>query len=280
MGKVRLPIILSLVLLGSTTLGGGCSLLPVQDYTQITLEAKPTDSEPEITPDLLDDAQEVVSQRIEGLGVNKAKVKVVMPNQLQVDLPGMIDPLVTERVLSVAGYLSFRRLKVDAQASFQAESENLQGLLAEANILSQTGSLDEIEALQLLIDQSRENILDFFEESDLTGAYVQDALAQPTGTGESWEIVINFDREGAVLFAELTQEMAGTGRAIGIFLDHRLLSAPVVDAQYADTGIEGGSAVISGNFDTESAKALEIQLRSGALPVPFEVISILTADKE
>jgi preprotein translocase subunit SecD len=42
--------------------------------------------------------------------------------------------------------------------------------------------------------------------------------------------------------------------------------------QYAETGITGGSAVISGNFTAESARDLEIQLRGGALPLPVEVV--------
>ena len=74
------------------------------------------------------------------------------------------------------------------------------------------------------------------------------------------------------MFSELTRNIAGTGRALGIFLDERLISAPSVDVEYAATGITGGSAVISGNFNAESAKDLEIQLRGGALPVPVEVI--------
>jgi preprotein translocase subunit SecD len=45
-----------------------------------------------------------------------------------------------------------------------------------------------------------------------------------------------------------------------------------VDVQYAETGITGGGAVISGNFTAESARDLEIQLRGGALPLPVEVV--------
>jgi len=59
---------------------------------------------------------------------------------------------------------------------------------------------------------------------------------------------------------------------LGIFLDQRLLSAPVVDARYAETGITGGTASISGNFTTQSANDLAVQLRGGALPVPVEVV--------
>ena len=85
-------------------------------------------------------------------------------------------------------------------------------------------------------------------------------------------MAIQFDGEGGRQFAELTRNIAGTGRSIGIFLDNRLLSAPTVDVQYAETGITGGRAVISGNFTAESSRDLEIQLRGGALPLPVAVV--------
>jgi preprotein translocase subunit SecD len=84
--------------------------------------------------------------------------------------------------------------------------------------------------------------------------------------------VLEFNDQGGELFAQLTRDIAGTGRSIGIFLDDNLISAPVVDVQYAATGITGGSAVISGNFTAESARDLEIQLRGGALPLPVKVV--------
>ena len=86
-------------------------------------------------------------------------------------------------------------------------------------------------------------------------------------------MIIYFDNEGAQRFAELTKNIALTGRSIGIFLDNDLISAPVVDdPRLAETGITGGSAVITGNFTVETANDLAVQLRGGALPFPVEVV--------
>ncbi|MEO1446237.1 MAG: hypothetical protein AAFV46_08375, partial [Cyanobacteria bacterium J06635_11] len=82
------------------------------------------------------------------------------------------------------------------------------------------------------------------------------------------------------LFAEQTKLMAGTGRTIGLFLDNVLLSTPVVSVDFADKGIDSGSAVISGNFTKAAAKALEIQLKSGALPVALKTLAIVTSSDE
>jgi preprotein translocase subunit SecD len=83
---------------------------------------------------------------------------------------------------------------------------------------------------------------------------------------------LEFDAEGGRLFAELTKELAGTGRTLGIFLDDRLISSPVVGAEFAETGITGGRAVIQGRFTAQEANDLAVQLRGGALPVPVEIV--------
>ncbi|HEY9909345.1 MAG TPA: protein translocase subunit SecF, partial [Thermosynechococcaceae cyanobacterium] len=45
-----------------------------------------------------------------------------------------------------------------------------------------------------------------------------------------------------------------------------------VGVEFAQTGITGGNAVITGRFTAEEANDLAIQLRGGALPVPVEVV--------
>lgn len=81
-------------------------------------------------------------------------------------------------------------------------------------------------------------------------------------------MIVRFDSQGAELFAQLTKEIAGTGRSLGIFLDDRLISAPTVAVEYAETGIVGGSAEISGGFTAQTANDLAIQLQGGAARSP------------
>jgi preprotein translocase subunit SecD len=83
---------------------------------------------------------------------------------------------------------------------------------------------------------------------------------------------IRFDKEGGDKFAELTKRLAGTGRSIGIFLDNVLISAPIVGVEHAQTGIQGGGATITGNFDAKAATELAIQIKGGSLPVPIEIV--------
>src|SRR5690606_33660595 len=58
-------------------------------------------------------------------------------------------------------------------------------------------------------------------------------------------------------------------------LDGEVLSAPVINEP-----ILGGTAVISGSFDVDSANQLAISLRSGALPVTLTVVEESTISAE
>jgi len=78
------------------------------------------------------------------------------------------------------------------------------------------------------------------------------------------EVALEFDSEGSKMFADITRR--NVGKSVAIFLDNQILSYPRVDS-----AIEGGKAVIQGNFTTDEAKQLSVSLNAGALPVPLKV---------
>ncbi len=80
---------------------------------------------------------------------------------------------------------------------------------------------------------------------------------------------MEFDSEGAQIFAEIT----GThvGERLAIILDNVVKSAPVIKTRIPD-----GKAVIEGRFTLEEANELRIILKSGALPIPFDIIQNTT----
>ena len=102
---------------------------------------------------------------------------------------------------------------------------------------------------------------------DLVDAYV--GTDQATG---AWVVNIQFDDRGAELFGQMTGEIntqsnPQTDEVIAVFLDNRELIAPVARAHIRD-----GRSQISGGFNRESARRLAIQLKSGRLPVPLNLI--------
>ena len=271
-----IPKRLSQWLLGAAILTSAACANRLTAYKQVTLEAI-TPPEEAISSDRLEETTKVLEDRLLGLGIELAEIEVVEPNQIAVRLPLAVDAQTAEEILISTGQLSARNQKPDTEAKLASSIEDLQRLLVEQNTLIKTDKLSQAEALQSQIDKTRAAISDLFELGELTGAVLESATARQAA-GDIWEVDIQFDEAGADLFAAQTQKMAGTGRAIGLFLDEVLLSAPVVDVMFAESGITGGEAVISGNFTAAAARDLEIQLNSGALPVTLETVEITSTE--
>jgi preprotein translocase subunit SecD len=140
--------------------------------------------------------------------------------------------------------------------------------------------LEEIISAQQEIQDAVANEIEDFEPNpiafepihkigDLTGRNLKRAsmqFQQQTGYPAGEPVVqLEFDAEGAKMFAQLTKENAGG--TIPIYVDGELISEPTVSMKFAQSGITGGTAIISGNFTVESAKDLAWRLNAGALPV-------------
>ncbi len=252
--------------------------LDLQGGAQLTIQLQPSEDIPEITARETEAVLSVVRNRVDALGVSEPLVQTIGTDQILVQLPGVSDPAQAERVLGGTAQLDFREEIRNPEVSAQLEvrQQELQQLLIEQAVASQNASAEEKQLLEAKVKEKQAEvdalIARLFQRTGLTGKNLKSADPQPTNQSGSWGVGIRFDAEGGKLFAELTKNIAGTGRRLGIFLDDRLLSAPVVDAQYAVTGISGGAAEISGNFTVETANDLAVQLRGGALPVPVEIV--------
>jgi preprotein translocase subunit SecD len=246
--------------------------LDLQGGAQLTIQVKPTAEIPKITADELEAVLSVVEGRVNGLGVSEPVVQTVGSDQILVQLPGVNDPEQAERVLGGTAQLDFRKQAPGSEAQLLIEQQVRQELLSKQAQLRQSGDEKAIAENQASLERSNEAINKLFERTNVTGKNLKDARPQPMQAGNSWEVSIRFDTPGGEGFAQLTKDLAGTGRSIGIFLDNALISAPTVGPEYAQTGIAGGGAVITGNFTAETANELAVQLRGGALPVPVEIV--------
>jgi preprotein translocase subunit SecD len=218
----------------------------------------------------------VIENRVNALGVSEALVQTVGQNKILVQLPGVTDPTQAERILGGTAQLEFRQQKSGTEGEFQAEYSIKRQLDTQLEFLRKQGSSPEViqknEELRKSLDKSNQALLNLFESVGLTGKNLEDARPAPTQAGNAWEVAIRFNAEGGKKFAELTKNLAGTGRSLGIFLDNNLISAPSVGVEFANTGITGGAAVITGNFTIETANDLAVQLRGGSLPFPVKVV--------
>ncbi|NLG33693.1 MAG: protein translocase subunit SecD [Syntrophomonadaceae bacterium] len=99
----------------------------------------------------------------------------------------------------------------------------------------------------------------------VTGKNLKNAEDRMNPNSQQAEVTLELDQEGARLFGEATK--ANIGKPLFIVLDDRVISAPTVN-----TAITDGNAVIEGNFTAKEAQDLAVLLRSGALPVSFNVL--------
>ncbi len=106
----------------------------------------------------------------------------------------------------------------------------------------------------------------------VTGANLKDAQVRKNTQSGEYAVTLEFDAEGAKLFAAATQ--ANVGKRIAIVLDKKVISAPSVSSVISD----GNAEISGGKFTAEEANTLALQLRSGALPVSFSIMEKRTVE--
>lgn len=177
----------------------------------------------------------------------------------RVNLFGVAEPLVqTERASALSG-VSEDRLIIDlpgvtdikAAVAALGETPTLEFRLATTTIVGTTTALA-------------------YAPTGLTGRYLSSAALQ-FGSGAtaglaSPQVVLNFNSEGAELFAKITGE--NIGGTLAIFLDGQPISTPTIQE-----AIPGGQATITGRFTAIEARELVRNLNFGALPVPIALES-------
>ena len=154
--------------------------------------------------------------------------------------------------------------RVGDQFRLIIELPGVQDVKQAIDIIGQTAQLE----FRLPLTATPSSEKDFMT-TDLTGKDLLLAQIQFNSGGGKINagpsVGLEFNSDGAKKFAKLTKE--NLGRPIAIFLDNRVLTAPVVQTEITD-----GKAVITGNFTLDEAKQLTIQLNAGALPIPIKII--------
>lgn len=166
----------------------------------------------------------------------------------RVDLFGVSEPVIQTSI-------------VDNDYRIIVELAGITDINQALDLIGQTAQLDFRE---LAPEASQAATIFDFIPTQLSGKNLKRAQVQFGQTGAP-EVSILFDEEGSALFSEITAR--NINKPLAIFLDGLPVTTPTVNQQ-----IVGGQAVITGNFDTETAKNLSIQLNAGALPVPIEII--------
>ena len=238
--------------------------------SQLVYEADVSNVNAEEVPELMGTLREVIERRINVFGVSEPIVQVErssfvtdeVRHRLLVELPGVTD--VGEAVTEIGRTPLLEFKLIDQEAAQAADGEISLDALA-------TSSEEEIA---VDVDDTESTSTSPYVDTGLTGRYLESARLDFTGNeagtvGREPVVLLNFNREGAELFEEITA--ANVGEQLAIFLDGEMLSAPRINER-----IGGGTAVISGGFTPADARDLAQNLNFGALPLPIELVSTQT----
>ena len=107
--------------------------------------------------------------------------------------------------------------------------------------------------------------------TELSGKNLKSATLSFDPNDGTPQVALNFDEEGAKMFAAVTER--NINKPVAIVLDGYTISAPTVNERIPD-----GKAVISGRFTVTEAKLLVQRLNTGALPVPITLVGQQTVE--
>ena len=276
--------------------------LDLKGGSQLTLQL--IKKEGDVNKDELDSVKAVLDKRVNNLGVSESNLQTLGSNQLILELPGEQDPLSAKRVIGKTALLEFRKQSPNTDKELrdlQLQRSKINILIKEFDELIKRkidenaitkikNSLIEIEDkisfksnekdIYKDLNNTRKyinkEIANLFLKTDLTGKDLVNAGRRQEQVNNNWEVLLTFTNQGGEKFADITKSIAGTERLLAIVLDGESISEASVGNQFINTGITGGSATISGNFNAEESRELEVQLRGGALPLPIEIIETNT----
>jgi len=214
--------------------------LDLQGGTQLILETQMDKIDPQNRDSALESAKNVLEKRVNLYGVSEALVqssKVGNQRRILVELPGLKDASAAARLVGRTAQLDFREMT--GTPSAQA-TESALALLGSFQPTGLTGA--DLKGSQVTFDSGR-------------------------GVKSGPQVAIEFTPDGAKKFADITKR--NINKPLGMFLDGVPISWPPPVVQQE---IFGGNAVITGQFTTQQAKDLAIQLNAGALPVPIKIL--------
>ncbi|MBP52623.1 MAG: protein translocase subunit SecDF [Opitutae bacterium] len=223
--------------------GGIAFTMEISDVNRSEIAEGPSGTNP------MDKVVEIMSERLNAFGVAETLVRKKGENAIEVQIPDRTtkqDPGIIEELQKPAK-LEFRIVNTDANAPLPIQ---------EGEEWTDEEGIPYIALLRADSEPNERPIwIRRIAESD--GEIIEEAYPRQDQMG-GWEVGLDFTSEGGKVFGDLTGDIAqmndlktGALGRLAIVLDGQLESAPTVKQK-----IDGGSAVISGNFSYREAKML------------------------
>jgi preprotein translocase subunit SecD len=225
--------------------------LDLEGGTTLLLQLYPTATVSQITTQILQQTVMIIQNRINNLGVTEPTISRVGGNRIEVDIPKMSNPEEAERLIKQVAVLDFKIVPIDVANT----ADQYQQLLTEPGLPAKQKAAAEKYLNVTAYDLSGPVV---YSGKDLKGA--QSGYNQQGGSP-----IVLFQTKNPMAFGKLTG--ANVGKPLGIFLDHRFVSAPIIDQPIYSNG------QITGQFTQEETILLANELNAGALPAKIGIIN-------
>ncbi|HWF38222.1 MAG TPA: protein translocase subunit SecD [Candidatus Acidoferrales bacterium] len=211
----------------------------------------------------MDQAEETIRRRIDALGLTEPLVAPYGQgdNEIIVELPGEGDPNRAKSVIQAGGQLELH-LVIDA-TPYQSE---VAALAAHGGILPPNAQI--VQGKSSASSSSQPAVESWYvidRVPVVTGRDLRSATAiRSTKNPGYYDVDFTLSTEAGARFGPFTEQ--NIGKQLGIVLEHKLQTAPVINGRIDDTG------VIEGQFGEQEANDLGLVLRSGALPASIKYL--------
>lgn len=221
--------------------------LDLQGGLQVVLEARPPEGET-VSSDALEGTRDTLERRVNELGVSEPLIQTRGVNQIIVELPGADDVEQAIDTLQATALLEF----IDPQGEF---------LPPGTRVNTSTGTA---ESVGTGLPASGTNPPTF--TTIITGAGLSDAYIATDQIGRR---VVAFELNGDAANELYRFTSSNIGRPMSIAVDKVIISTATIEAAISSSGTITG-------MNTDQVRELSVQLKSGALETPLEVVQSRT----
>jgi preprotein translocase subunit SecD len=257
----------------------------------------------------LAETEDILTNRVNGLGVSGAEVNTTGDNEITVSIPGLKNPAGVLNIIGKTARLYFRPvlcyapaysagksttvrkspgpLPSSCPAAYQLVTTNLTGSTTRAAGVSydvgadpalaqyRTSASDSPNAVVLQKGLPGSGFDGRYLEgpAELSGKVVKSASAQLSPTGQ-WVVNVSLTGAGSKSWNAMAQRYFH--EIIGIGVDGIVESAPITQPTQNSFSPFYGQVEISGNFTQTSAQSLAIALEYGSLPVTLKQLTFQT----
>lgn len=210
----------------------------------------------DIGENALQQVEDVITRRVDRLGVSEANVFRQGEDRIVVELPGLKDPDEAVELLGTTARLEFRKIPERYRPDVATED----GRERTTFVNEATGEPVPTDIVYYEAPEFAGN------KNVITGSGLKPNSATVTFE-QSGQPAVSLELKGdaAKRFDQFAAD--NLNEFLGIFLDKEAISAPQMEARRF-----GGQVQIHGGFTMDEAKQLQVLLNAGALPLPVDVV--------